>query len=178
MHPNAVLLERFYTCFRQLDGQGMAACYHEDIRFSDPVFPDLQGAAAGAMWQMLCAGAKGFELSFSDIHADDARGSASWEARYDFSATGRRVRNRVTSTFQFKDGLIFRQQDSFSFWKWSVMALGTPGVLLGWTPLLRNKVRKQARKGLNRFMASTGGQQPEPRPSGVALRATPDKSSG
>lgn len=153
MHPNAALIERFYTCFQQLDGDGMAACYHEDIHFSDPVFPDLNGAAAGGMWKMLCAQATGFALQFSDIHADDKSGSARWEARYDFSATGRRVRNRVTSTFQFKDGLIIRQQDRFRFWKWSTMALGVTGVLLGWSPLLRNKVRTKAQKGLNRFVA-------------------------
>lgn len=170
MHPNQEIIEKFYACFQQRDGDGMAACYHDDIQFSDPVFPDLSGPAAGAMWKMLCANAKGFGLSFSDIHADDARGSARWEARYEFSATGRRVRNRVTSAFQFKDGLIFRQQDRFSFWKWSIMALGPAGVFLGWTPFLRNKVRKQARKGLHRFLASTGGQQPGPRPSGFRRR--------
>ena len=159
MHSNKAVIERFYTCFQQRDGDGMAACYHTDVQFSDPVFPDLRGPDAGAMWKMLCAGAKGFELSFSDIHADDARGSARWEARYDFSATGRRVSNLVTSAFRFKDGLIVRQQDHFSFWKWSVMALGPVGIFLGWTPLLRNKVRKQARKGLSRFMAPPGGQQ-------------------
>jgi hypothetical protein len=31
------------------------------------------------------------------------------------------------------------------------MALGGPGVLLGWSPFLQNQVRAQAKKGLKRF---------------------------
>lgn len=79
MHPNEKLIHTFYTCFQQLDADGMAACYHADICFSDPAFPDLKGAEAGAMWKMLCSQAKGFELSFSDISANDTTGSARWK---------------------------------------------------------------------------------------------------
>jgi len=39
MPPNEKLINTFYSCFKQLDGNGMAACYHENICFSDPVFP-------------------------------------------------------------------------------------------------------------------------------------------
>lgn len=55
MHPNIALIERFYSCFKVLDGDGMAQCYHEQIEFSDPVFPKLEGSKAGAMWKMLCS---------------------------------------------------------------------------------------------------------------------------
>ncbi len=154
MHPNEKLITTFYSCFQQLDADGMAACYHKNIRFSDPAFPDLQGAEAGAMWKMLCAQAKGFELSFSDISADDTTGKAHWEAKYDFTATHRRVHNRIDAKFKFQDGKIIQHEDTFNFWRWSFMALGPVGLMLGWTPILRSKVRQQAAKGLEKFIHS------------------------
>lgn len=152
MHPNAKLISTFYTCFQQQDGAGMAACYHEDARFSDPVFTDLRGSEVGAMWTMLCSQAQNFELSFKNINADESQGKASWEAMYDFSKTGRRVYNKISAEFQFQDGLIIKHQDSFSFWKWSAMALGPAGFILGWTPIIRNKVQQQAAKNLEKFI--------------------------
>jgi len=152
MNPNETVIDRFYTAFQQLDGKGMAACYHETIHFSDPVFPDLRGPAAGAMWQMLCANAKDFELRYSGIRADDTHGTAHWEAEYEFSATGRRVHNRIEATFGFQEGKVIRHQDEFSFWKWSIMALGPVGLALGWSPMLKNKVRRQAAAGLKKLM--------------------------
>ncbi|MDB5894551.1 MAG: snoaL-like protein, partial [Rhodoferax sp.] len=37
---------------------------------------------------------------------------------------------------------------------WSRQALGAPGMLLGWTPMLRNKVRAQAAANLRKFLAA------------------------
>jgi hypothetical protein len=36
-------------------------------------------------------------------------------------------------------------------WRWSQQALGMKGLLLGWTPLVRNKVQKSAAESLTRF---------------------------
>ena len=152
MHPNIALIERFYSCFKVLDGDGMAQCYHDQIEFSDPVFPALKGAKAGAMWKMLCSQARGFELVFSEAQADDTAGTAHWEATYIFSATGRNVHNRIDASFRFQDGKIIQHRDSFSFWRWSSMALGPVGMLLGWSPLVKNKVRRQAAQNLERFI--------------------------
>ena len=52
MHPNAQLIQTFYTAFQNRDAAGMAACYHPEVVFSDPVFPHLEGPKAIAMWQM------------------------------------------------------------------------------------------------------------------------------
>jgi SnoaL-like protein len=151
MHPNEKLITTFYSCFQQLDADGMAACYHENICFSDPAFPDLRGAEAGAMWKMLCTQAQGFELTFGDISADDIIGKAHWEAKYDFTATHRQVHNKINAKFRFQDGKIIQHHDSFNFWKWSFMALGPVGLMLGWSPMLRKKVQHQAAKGLKKF---------------------------
>jgi len=154
MNSNEKLIETFYTSFQKLDARAMILCYHPDIRFSDPVFPNLSGAEVGDMWRMLCSQAKNFELTFADIEADERTGKAHWEARYDFSATGRRVHNKINAEFEFQDGKIIRHKDTFDFWKWSSQALGPVGFILGWTPLLRKKVQKQARERLTKFMNS------------------------
>jgi limonene-1,2-epoxide hydrolase len=154
MHPHEELIESFYTSFQRLDAEAMVRCYHADVRFSDPVFPVLSQPEVGAMWKMLCSQAKNFDLTFAAIEANDQRGKAHWEARYDFSATGRRVHNKIEAEFEFQDGKIIKHTDSFDFWKWSSMALGPVGTILGWTPLLRKKVQRQARERLARFMNS------------------------
>jgi len=154
MNRNKEIIENFYTSFQKKDAEAMTACYHPDIRFSDPVFPNLSGAEVGDMWRMLCSQAKNFELTFADIEADERTGKAHWEARYDFSATGRRVHNKINAEFEFQDGKIIRHKDTFDFWKWSSQALGPVGFILGWTPLLRKKVQKQARERLTKFMNS------------------------
>jgi limonene-1,2-epoxide hydrolase len=154
MHPNEKLIESFYTAFQNLDAEAMIDCYHAEVRFSDPVFPALKGRQVGDMWRMLCSQARNFELTFNDIQADDRRGKAHWEASYDFSATGRRVHNRIDAEFEFQDGKIISHTDVFDFWRWSRMALGPAGLLLGWTPLLRRKVQRQAGERLSRLKDS------------------------
>lgn len=151
MNSNIKLLEKFYTCFSQRDSSGMADCYHDNIRFSDPVFPALQGDMAKTMWKMLCSQAQEFKLSFHSIEADAQHGRAYWEAKYRFSKTGKMVHNKIVAEFEFQDGKIINHRDDFSFWKWSSMALGMVGLLLGWTPLVKNAVRKQAAKSLEYF---------------------------
>lgn len=147
------LIRRFYDAFAVRDADGMAACYAPDVVFEDPVFGQLHGDQARAMWRMLCARAGDLQLTASHIHADDHAGRAHWEAIYTFSQTGRRVHNKIDASFQLRDGLIAAHRDRFDFWTWSRQALGAPGLLLGWTPLLRGKVRAQARAGLRKFLA-------------------------
>jgi len=152
MHENAQLIDKFYTGFKHLDWQVMSDCYHQDIEFSDAVFTDLKAEQVTAMWHMLCEKAEDFELTFSQVQADDTHGSARWEATYTFSRTGRRVHNVIFAEFQFADGKIIRHSDHFSFWRWSSMALGAPGILLGWSGVFRRKVQQQAFSGLKLFM--------------------------
>jgi len=149
---HAELIERFYTAFAKRDAEGMIACYHPQVRFSDPVFGDLDAREVAGMWRMLCERAQEFSLEFSNIHVDGDAGTAHWEARYLFSATGRRVHNVIDASFRFADDAIIEHRDVFNFYRWSRQALGLPGILLGWTPVLRNKVRGQARSGLDKYL--------------------------
>lgn len=151
---NEAIIARFYRSFQQKDFASMQACYHDEIIFSDPVFQQLKGKQAKAMWHMLITAGKDLQLTYRDVKSSGNTGSCHWEATYTFSGSGRKVVNRIDAVFEFKDGKIFRHTDHFDLWKWSRMALGTPGIILGWTPLLKNKIRKQAAAGLSKFMAS------------------------
>jgi len=152
-HANEALLDRFYGAFAERDGETMAACYAPDVTFSDPVFPDLHGDEAGDMWRMLTGRAQDLSVELVERSADDAAGTARWIARYTFAQTGRPVVNDVQASFRFAGGLIAEHRDTFDFHRWSRQALGPAGLLLGWTPFLRSKVRRQARAGLDAFRA-------------------------
>jgi ketosteroid isomerase-like protein len=147
------LIERFYAAFADRDGGAMASCYAPDVRFSDPVFPDLRGSEAGAMWRMLTARADDLRVELLEHRADAEAGSAHWRARYTFTQTGRPVLNDVQASFRFGDGLIVEHVDRFDFHRWARQALGPAGLLLGWTPLLRSSVRRRARAGLDEFLS-------------------------
>jgi ketosteroid isomerase-like protein len=147
------LIERLYTAMDRKDGDTMAACYARDARFSDPAFGELRGSEPGDMWRMLTARANDLSVELAEHEADDQAGTARWIARYTFVRTGRPVVNDVRSTFRFKDGLIAEHYDRFSFWAWSRQALGQPGVVLGWSPLLQGAVRRTARGDLEKFTA-------------------------
>lgn len=132
----------------------MAACYHPEIQFSDPVFPDLRGPRAGGMWKMLCSRAGDLEIAFDGVEADDHAGRAHWIATYTWKATGRVVRNDIRAAFTFRDGLIHTHTDTFDLWKWTQMALGWQGTIFGWTPMMQAAIRKQGGKGLDGWMKS------------------------
>ena len=152
VHPNAALIDGFYAAFRARDANAMAACYHPDATFHDPVF-DVSGPEVADMWAMLCERGRDLTLDWRDVRADDREGFAHWEPRYTFSVTGRPVHNRIDSHFMFRDGKIAAQADSFSLWRWSGMALGPKGAALGWTPFVKNAIRAQARSGLARWQS-------------------------
>ncbi len=154
-------IERFYAAFARLDGAAMQNCYAPQAQFEDEVFTLDGPAQIGGMWRMLCEATASrpeakahWKLDVSGI----TERSAHWDAHYLFSATGRTVLNRIDASFEFDGaGLITKHRDRFDFWVWSRQALGTPGLLLGWTPWLRAKVRAQAAGNLAKFMARQGG---------------------
>lgn len=158
MHPNQQTIEMFYGAFARLDPDTMARCYAPDAVFDDEVFSLRGKREVAGMWRMLCEatrakGADVWKLDYRDVKADAASGSAHWDAHYRFSATGRIVDNSIDAKFEFNPaGQIVRHQDRFDFWRWSRQALGAPGVLLGWTPVIRNKVRAQAAANLRKFL--------------------------
>lgn len=151
-HSNQVLIETFYTCFQNKDYQGMQACYADDATFSDEAFQNLNAAQVRAMWEMLIRRGKDLHLEFGQVSANDTSGSAYWEATYTFSATGRKVVNKINASFELEGGKMKKHLDHFDFYSWARQAFGPIGVMLGWTSYFKNKVRTTAMENLAKFM--------------------------
>lgn len=146
---NEALIRSFYEAFVAGDAGPMQAAYHPQVHFTDPVFPNLKGADAGAMWAMLCESAP--KISFSGIRAGDRYGVAKWEAHYEF--LGRPIHNVIEASFEFRDGKIVRHVDSFSFKRWSKQAFTkgltavAGGALHGVTKMIAARQLKSFMKG-------------------------------
>jgi SnoaL-like domain len=159
---SAATIERFYSAFARLDHATMQACYSEGATFRDEAFSLAGPAQIGGMWRMLCEATKAkglahWKLEHSQVQSNGKTGSAHWDAHYLFSATGRKVLNRIDAKFVFDErGLIVEHVDSFNFHTWARQALGLPGLLLGWTPFLRKKVQERAATQLQRYLAGKG----------------------
>ena len=151
------LIERFYGAFAQRDGAAMAACYAPDVHFSDPVFTDLHGPEAGAMWRMLTERGTDLRVELLEHAAEGDGGSAHWRAHYTFTETGRSVVNDVRATLRFGDGLIADHVDDFDFRRWARQALGPAGIAVALLPPLRARVRARARAQLEEFMRGESG---------------------
>lgn len=151
MNNNKALIETLYTAFQNKDFKTMADCYHPDAYFRDEAF-ELKGKEVGAMWHMLCERGTDLKITFS-VTEEQGKITAHWEPTYSFSQTGRSVHNIIDAEYEFKDGKIIKHIDRFNFWSWSRQALGLPGLLLGWTPMLRKKVSTMAMGNLKKFIA-------------------------
>lgn len=153
MSANEALVRRFYEAFSRRDATSMAACYAPDVRFSDPVFVGLKGREAGDMWAMLCEQGKDLQVRLASCEATDEGARARWIADYTFGPTRRKVHNEIDAVMVIRDGLIVEHTDAFDLRGWLRQALGVPGALFGWSSLLQNKLRSEARKGLKKYQA-------------------------
>ena len=156
MH-NEEVIHRFYSAFQKLDYRTMQDCYRIDVLFSDPVFGLLQNGEPQAMWEMLCTRATDFSLRYGNIkQIDDEYVSCDWVAHYHFSASKRKIVNRITAHFRIVDGKITEHTDQFSLYKWSKQAFGLSGFLFGWSSWMQNRIRHNARASLKNFIKKGG----------------------
>jgi ketosteroid isomerase-like protein len=147
------IITAFYEAFSKGKTAEMVSYYHNDIVFEDPAFGQLKGEEAKAMWKMLIERSKGnIKITYSQVDADADRGSAFWEATYIFGPDKRKVVNKISAAFKFKDGKIISHTDRFDVWKWAGQALGWKGWLLGWTPVMKKQIQKQSRGLLKKYM--------------------------
>lgn len=156
MNQNEQIIHKFYTAFANSDTKTMCECYHSDIQFHDPAFGLLKGNEVLQMWEMLIEKSNGnLKIEFSDIKADNFTGSAKWIATYNYSKTNRPVVNEIQANFEFKDGLIINHNDHFNLWKWSRQALGTIGIVFGWTNFMKTKIQKLAKRSLENYIKNS-----------------------
>ena len=92
------------------------------------------------------------KIEFSEVFADENKGSAHWEADYTFSRTGNIVHNNIDANFDFKDDMIISHTDVFNLRKWAGQAIGFKGKILGGTPFFKKKLQIQTNKLLDRFI--------------------------
>ncbi|MDQ3046365.1 MAG: nuclear transport factor 2 family protein [Bacteroidota bacterium] len=141
---NSAIINKFYNSFAAGDAEAMVECYAPDIIFEDPAFGILIGDDAKNMWRMLIERSNGgLKINHSNVKSNATSGSAEWIADYPFASTGRSVVNKISATFEFKDGKIIEHTDHFDLWKWSRQALGLKGILLGWTSIFKKSLHKQ-----------------------------------
>ena len=139
---NEKLINDFYTSFVNGDANGMTACYHNDVVFEDPAFGKLENGKPSKMWEMLLSRKKeSTKVIFSNIETTETTGRVNWTATYEYGPKNRKVVNNVTANFKFKDGKIIEHIDTFDLWNWTKQALGLPGVLLGWSSFMKNKIQ-------------------------------------
>jgi hypothetical protein len=153
---NIALVERFYAAFDRRDHGTMAASYSPTARFSDPVFQNLSGPRIGTMWRMLCERATDLRVACGPVRVAGGMARVEWQAWYTYSATGRRVHNRIAASLRLEQGLIHRHDDMFDLYRWARQALGIKGLVLGWTPLVQRAIRRQASRSLDAFAARSG----------------------
>lgn len=152
MTANEQLIHQFYTAFQQKDYKTMQDSYAENAVFNDSVFRNLDTKQTRAMWQMLISRSGDMTLTFGNIRAAGNKVTAYWEAHYTFTATGKKVINKINAEFEIEDGKIVRHTDSFDFYKWAKQAFGAGGFLLGWTNVFKEKVRQTAKKKLDEYI--------------------------
>jgi limonene-1,2-epoxide hydrolase len=152
MMTSSEIAHAFYQAFQKKDFNIMQGLYADKATFSDPAFPNLNCHEARAMWEMLLTSSKDLHLEYQILEQNAQQVKTQWIATYTFSKTGRKVINKIVATMAIENGLIVAHTDVFSFYKWASQALGTLGILLGWTGFLHKKVQTTARQNLTNFM--------------------------
>jgi len=152
MNENEQLIRNFYSAFQNKDYKTMQESYADNAVFSDPVFKNITSEQVKSMWEMFCLNGKDLTIEISQVSASEFKAQAKWKASYIFSATGRKVVNHVKANFVLENGKILSHTDHSNFYKWTCQALGLKGILLGWTPIVKNKIRIAASRNLDLFM--------------------------
>lgn len=152
IHTHQALITDFYTAFANGNAEAMIACYHDDIEFHDPAFGTLKGEKAKSMWKMLLSSGDGTQIIFDQVNANNNRGSANWQATYNFGPKKRKVINNIKASFEFKDGKIIKHTDDFSMWKWSKQALGFSGHIMGWSRFFKKQIQARTNGMLEKYM--------------------------
>lgn len=136
MHPNEEQLTKLFQCLNVHDFDGMADCYHENASFQDIAFTLNGKKQIGAMWDMICSPNKDrvpsdIKAIVQELSANGSTGRAVVVEDYTYRDNGRKVHNKIISTFTFQDGRILKQEDRCDPVSWANQAFGA---VLGFIP--------------------------------------------
>jgi ketosteroid isomerase-like protein len=143
MHPNEQLLTNLFQYLNAHNASGMAACYREDAMFQDIAFRLRNKEQIHAMWDMICSPNKDgvpsdIKATVQEMTANDSTGRAVVVEDYTYRDNGRKVHNKITSKFEFRDGFIVRQEDNCDPLAWANQAFGgIKGLIAGHVELAR-----------------------------------------
>ena len=146
-HPNARVLDQFFSAVALGEAAMAGRFYADDARIDLPPIGlrDLPARDARRLWQVLLSDARDLHVQYAVMRADDHGGEVAWIARYTWPPTGRLVTQRLRGQYEFRAGRIVWQSEGFSLWDCARMALGSRGLLGGWNPLLRARLRRMVR---------------------------------
>ena len=120
----------FFAAFARRDAAGMAAAYHPNVKFSDPLFGKLRGRhMVMEMWNTIlpAANPQTFRIEPKILGAPVRKADGAyevkvhWDAAYDLGK--RHVDNHSDTTLTIKNGKIVTQRDSWDLDKWTKQAL-------------------------------------------------------
>lgn len=155
MNSNKELINNFYSAFQRLDSRTMSSCYTDTVVFFNPLFGLLSATEVKGMWEMICANAIDFSLSYGNIQAlDEEYYTCDWQLTSTYPATNRKVLNKVRANMRLTEGKIIEHSDAFSVHQWSKQALGLSGELFGWNSFFQRSLQNRAKKRLNEFLLS------------------------
>lgn len=125
------VVRAFYAALEARDYDALRATLSDELEFSDPAYPHLEGAKAHSMWKLITASdpltikAKIYGVEGSTVYGG-------WVA--DYELFGRPIHNVISSKITVVDGKIRFHRDSFDLERWSAQAL--PSIVNGGLNLL------------------------------------------
>lgn len=135
---------KFYDAFSVANIDVLKQLYDKKLIFNDNIFVNLDYNETISMWSSLLVGNKNMSIKYEIKKYSEKYVEVEWIADYLFTSTNRNVKNIILAKMEIDQGKIINHTDNFDFYKWSQMAFGITGVLIGWTSFFKNKVRTEA----------------------------------
>jgi len=159
---NADIVNKFFSCYKAHDYEGMHSCLDKNVKFSDFAFK-IQGSQVKAMWHWFCVPYLKREkpVDIPDFELIQSNGDvvlAKYRVKYLYGDKQRPVDYFIKASFVIQNDKIVEQTDIFSNIlpsQFTEMALGFPRFLAILPPIswiFRVLVQKKAVEKLNQFM--------------------------
>jgi len=147
----ADVLNTFLRALAQRDVEAMIRCYTTTATYHSPIFPQVEGDTLTATWQWFCAKAPDLTMVVDEQAFEANTARVQWTATYTFPKTGRPVVQVTDSIFVFEGPQLCRHEDRFDLHRWSHMALGPLGRVLGGRRWLQRSLQRAAAERVARF---------------------------